>query len=454
MPGQALKMQLTGKNLEFKHKNRSDPGVVLLLLFLVVLSFFLLKAVVTQEIVSPWLPTAVPTRNAVSYANEAKSYFTAGSLQKAGDTYAEASRLDPENPEYIWRRARALIYVTSIQTTVAEKIETLETVIGFLDEAMDRFNENSYIYAVDALAYSWYADPDFCGAGNVETNQALAEDSIRRAVDYDSKNPLAYAVYAEILLDQSNYERAEQMMSQALEYGESSGTDLLFDVYRVQGVLLESYGQYRSAIDSYNKALAIFPNMTFLQIRIGVNWRQITDYDSALEMFAKAARINDQLGVSDPTPYLAIGNTYSQSGDFYAAGLNIKKALQINPYSADVYGRLGVNYYKARNYEAAIEALSCVVHGCGALESCTVRDCADESDPIIEIGKQPITSSTVPYYFSYVGALAYMHSPANHYCEDAVNVSKEVEAVYGDDPSVMSIINDGLKICASYGYTK
>ena len=447
-------MQLTGKNLEFKHENRSNPLTVLFLLFLCVLSLFLLKAVVSQTIVSPWLPTAVPTRNAVSFAMEADTYFRAGNLQKAADSYAAASILEPDNPDYVWKRGRSLIYLTGSQTTDQEKTATLTEVIKTLESALESFTENSNIYSILAFAYIWYADADLCGAANVETNQALAESNIRRAVDFNSRNPLAYAIYSEILLAQSNYVRAEQMLSQALEYGtnEASDSDLMFDVYRVQGILLESYGQYRSAIDAYNRALEYSPNMTFLQIRIGVNWRQITDYDSALEMFAKAARINDQLGVNDPMPYIAIGNTYSQTGDFYAAGLNIKKALQINPYNADVYGRLGVNYYKARNYEAAIEALSCVVNGCGALTSCNVRECLDEGNPIIEIDKMPISGSTVPYYFSYVGALAYMHTAANRYCEEAVKVAREIETVYGDDPSVMSIVRDGQAICASYGY--
>lgn len=446
-------MQLTGKNLEFKHKNRSNPGTVLLLLFLCVFSFFILKSVVTQEIVSPWLPTAIPTRSADSYALEAETQFTAGNLQKAADAFAAASLIDPENPDYLWKRGRALAYLTSSQTTEEEKAKTLEQAIANLEPALETFSENSNIYAVLALLYNWYSDSGLLTNEESETNMAIAEDYIRRAVDFDSRNPMAYAFYAEILLDQANYERAEQMMGQALEYGQASNTVLLFDVYRVQGILLESYGQYRSAIDAYSKALNISPNMTFLMIRIGVNWRQITDYDSALEMFARAARINDQLGVLDPLPYLAIGNTYSQTGDFYAAGLNIKRALQINPYNADVYGRLGVNYYKARNYEAAIEALKCVVEGCGALESCAVRECADEGNPIIEIEKLSITSASVPYYFSYVGALAYMHTSVNHYCEDAVRVGHEIEAIYANDDSVMSIVRDGQAICARYGYS-
>ena len=45
-----------------------------------------------------------------------------------------------------------------------------------------------------------------------------------------------------------------------------------------------------------------------------------------------------------------------------------------------------------------------------------------------------------------------MHTKANRYCEEAVKVAREIEAVYGDDPSVMSIVRDGQAICASYGY--
>lgn len=443
-------MNLTGKNLEFKHKNRSNPGVVILLMFLCLFSFFLLKGVLTGQIVSPWEPTAIPTRDAASYAMEAEAQFVAGNLEKAVEAYQAAAALEPTNPEYIWKQGRALAYMTASQTTDMEKKETLERAIKLLEDSLETFKENSDIYAVLAMVYLWYADKDICGADMVETNLATAESYIRRAVDYGPRNAMAYAFYSEILLDQANYERAEQMLSQALEYGTANGSDM-FDVYRVQGNLLESYGQYRSAIDAYNRALALSPNMTFLQIRIGVNWRQIQEYDAALEMFSKAARINDQLGINDPLPYLAIGNTYSQTGDFYAAGINIKKALSINPYNADVYGRLGVNYYKARNYEAAIEALKCATYGCGAVESCAVRECDDPGNPLIEISGLPLSGTSVIYYFTYAAALSYMHTNANHYCEEAVKITKEVSKEFGSDETVMSIVRDSEAICASYG---
>lgn len=443
-------MNLYGRNLEFKHYNRSNPIVVIILMFLCVMSLFVLKSVLTQQLVSPWLPTAVPTREASSYALEGEAQFRAGNLEKAIEAYGSAAVLESDNPEYLWKQGRALAYLTASQTTDAEKTATLKEAIELLEAGLEKYPEDSNVFAVLALAYLWYSDPDLCGEELVEENEAKSEDNIRRAVDYNSRNALAYAIYSEILLNQANYERAEQMLSQALEYGTAMEIDM-FDVYRVQGILLESYGQYRSAIEAYQRALNYSPNMTFLQIRIGVNYRQIGEFDEALTMFARAARINDQLGIQDPLPYLAIGNTYSQKGEFYAAGLNIKKAISINPYNGDVYGRLGVNYYKARNYEAAIEALKCATYGCGAVESCAVRECSDPGNPLIEMEGLPLSGSSVVYYFTYVGALAYMHTNANHYCEEAVKVAREISAQYGNDDTVMFIVRDAQNICARYG---
>ena len=128
---------------------------------------------------------------------------------------------------------------------------------------------------------------------------AIAEDHIRRAVD--SVRVTHYAFYSEILFA-SNYERAEQMLRQALEYGVTS-SEHLFDVYRVQGMCLSrmdntavrlTHSTGRWSIHQYDLSAN----------RIGVNWRQLKGYTQALEMFSRAAH-HDQLGIKDPL-YLAI----------------------------------------------------------------------------------------------------------------------------------------------------
>ena len=124
-------MNLYGKNLEFRHRNRSNPVVVITLLFLCVLSLFVLKSVLTDRLVSPWLPTAVPTRDAASFALEGETQFRAGNLEKAIEAYGVAAQLESDNPEYLWKQGRALAYLTSSQTTDAEKSATLKRAVDF-----------------------------------------------------------------------------------------------------------------------------------------------------------------------------------------------------------------------------------------------------------------------------------------------------------------------------------
>ena len=162
-----------------------------------------------------------------------------------------------------------------------------------------------------------------------------AEQEAVRALQLDNTNVLALAYYAEILIDQQNITQGEQNMLQALEKGQD-----LMDVHRVYAYLLETEGLYSQAIAEYDKAIAIAPNLTFLYMRAGANYRQLAFistiedqrlalYDKSLEYFAKAAAINEQLGVKDPGPYISISKTYSQLGEFYAAGRNRSKSARV-----------------------------------------------------------------------------------------------------------------------------
>ncbi len=87
-------------------------------------------------------------------------------------------------------------------------------------------------------------------------------------------------------------------------------------------------------------------------------------YEKSLEYFDKAAKINEQIEVKDPTPYLSIARTYSQLGEYFAAARNVQKALEFEPNNADIYGQLGVVYFRSRNYEGSIFSFECATYGC------------------------------------------------------------------------------------------
>ena len=104
-------------------------------------------------------------------------------------------------------------------------------------------------------------------------------------------------------------------------------------------------------------------------VRAGAIYRHLQDYERSLEYFDRAARINEKLGIKDPTPNLSIAKTYSQQGEFFSAARNVLKALQYDQTNADTYGQLGIVFFKSRNYEGSILPLKCAVRGCTPEES-------------------------------------------------------------------------------------
>jgi tetratricopeptide (TPR) repeat protein len=244
------------------------------------------------------------------------------------------------------------------------------------------------------------------------------------------------------------------------------------DVYRVNAYVLETLGQYNLAIAEYEKAIAIQPNFTFLYIRIGANYRRLAIeipnleaarpvYVQSLEYFEKAVRINEQLGVRDPGPHLSIARTYSQLGEFFIAAKNVQTALEYEPTNADIYGQLGVIYFRSRNYEGSILSLKCAIYGCSGEDSCLGRG-LDRCFP--EFNENPVTvqglrlePNTIVYYYIYGSVVAALSRPADNNCEEAMKTMGEVRAELEANPddyadgrdTIIGIVEAADEICNS-----
>jgi len=444
------------RKLFHKQASRFNPYRFVIILALLIGAIYVLLGYQRGEIKELLLATGTPTRVANSYALEGDAQFTAGNLPKSIAAYKQAVELDPNNARLLAELARIQVYNSNLSTTLDDRRQRLEEAKDNIDRAVGIAPDDSLVQAIRALVYDWNANPDISGeeSGN---NLTQAEQSAIRALQLDSQNALALAYYAEILVDQQKWLQAEQNIELALVRD-----DTLMDVHRVSGYVQESLSNYEAAIQEYLKAAAITPNFTPLYIQIGTNYRTLglraTDdlrqtemYNKALEYYAKAVTINKQIGVQDPLPYLSISKTYSQMGDFFVAALNVRKALDMLPAEADIYGQLGVVYFKARNYESAIPALKCAVYGCDAVTSCEVRRCNAETDAPIEITGLPLSSYTLIYYYTYGSVLAGMHRPGNNYCAEAVKVLAEVRKSYGSDGTINAIISPSEEICKSAG---
>jgi tetratricopeptide (TPR) repeat protein len=445
----------------FYKKPRTSIYRLFLLVILILGGIWLIRGVNQGEIERPFTATVTPTRSVDSYALEGDAQFIAGNLDGAITAYREAVRVDPTNAQIWAKLARIQAYSSALLTTDPARLARLTDALGSIDEAVKLSPDDSTVHAVRAFVLDWNANPALVGDKQAQAYLTEAEQEAVRALQLDNQNTLALVYYAEILIDQQKWNQAEQYILQALEREDA---DSLMDVHRVYAYVLESLGAYNQAIQEYDKAILISPNLTFLYLRAGANYRRLgfgslneesamTLYEKSLEYFDKAAQINEQLGVRDPAPYLSIAKSYSQmpSADYFAAALNVQKALDFDPGNADTYGQLGIVFYKSRNYEGSVPALKCAIRGCTAAESCDARAGCNEGDPGTVVTGLALSPNTVVYYYIYGSVLAGLSRPNNNKCGEAMQVLNEVALAFPGDSDIMGIVQEGRVICASVG---
>jgi len=411
-------------------------------LVLIVFFMTLLMGMARGEVQPLFMPTPTPTRSTNSFVVEGETHFVAGNLDAAIEAFRNATQLDPEDPSLFTELARIQTYSSSLLTTDGERKERLLEALDSINRAKELAPNDSEVLAVRAFVLDWNSNTLLVDDATSEDLLNEAESEAVLALQIDNTNTLALAYYAEILVDQTKWNQAQQYIQQAVERDPN-----LMDVHRIQAYTYETLGEYNLAIQEYEKAIEIMPNYTYLYIAVGRIYRHLKLYEQALEHFSTAANLNEQLGIKDPIPYLAIANTYAQDGEFFAAALNVQKGLSFTPANPDVYGQLGVVYHKSRNYEGAIPALECAIEGCDAEQSCEVRQCDPEVDPMVAVEGLPLTGSSVVYYFTYGSVLSGLHKEGDDKCEKAMDIFNQLRERYSDDPTIMSIVRAGEEIC-------
>ncbi len=441
-------------------RSKSNPYRALALAFLILGGAWLLIQLNRGQVESPFNSTPTPTRSPQSYIMAAQAFFAAGKLddpnsdQDAIGAYQQALQVDPANAQVWAELARIQTYSSSTLSTDQERLDRLQEALTSAEKGAELAPDDSTVAAIHAFVLDWNASSNLISADEREAYLAEAETIANRAYLLDPQNALALAFYAEVLLDQEKWDQANQYATQAVDLAPDS-----MDAHRVLATVQEKWGYYNNAIDEYTKASEIAPNLTFLYLRIGLCYRvlaykQTQLYNTALQFFDKAATINQQLGIKDPYPYIAIAKTYAQQGEFFIASRNAEKALSFDPTNADTYGQLGMIYVQARNYETALPALRCAVDGCTADENQTVIDFAGQGllpkNTRVSVEPLPLTNLNIAYYYvRYGSVLAYLSTADNGYCAHSLQLMTQLRLAFPDDPVLMQNIEDNEATCSS-----
>jgi len=448
-------MNIYHKRDIFRRRGETNIYRMFFWVTLILGGIWLIRSVQSGDIKPLFSPTPTPTRFAVSYALEGDAQFTAGKLEAAIKAYDEAAKIDPNNSKLLADLARIQTYSSAMLVSDAETKNRLVEALASAEKAVALAPDDSYVQCVYSFVLDWNANLALLGdEREVQKLLTKADGAAVRALQLDNTNTRALAFYAEILVDQQKWTQAQQIIDQALESDPS-----LMDVHRVHAYVLESFGEYALAIEAYDRAIAITPNLTFLHIRAGANYRRLAFdspnkevqaglFEKSLEYFDRAATINTQLEINDPAPYLSIAKTYSQMGQFFIAIRNVQKTIEFEPSNPVFYGELGVLYHKNRNYETGILALKCAVEGCSADESCPARGDCGTNDVASEVVGLPLSASTVYYYDIYASELAALSTPKKSYCSEALTVASEIEASeFDNDPNIAADIVVVRNIC-------
>ncbi len=450
----------------FRRQQRwyTSPLYIFSLSALIISGLFITQAYRRGEVKPLFLPTPTPTRIASSYSLEAETHFQAGNLDAAITSYQDAIKINPNNGRLYAELARILTYSTESQITDKDKQSRFDMALQAAEKSTQLSPEDSTAFAVYAFALDWDASFVRLIRGDEANGVKLltqAEQSINKAVTLDETNVLAQVVSAEIQIDQQRFDQAYDAITRALKLSPK-----MWEAHRVYGLYLENQADYMGAIKEYEMALSLAPNMTFLYIKLGMSYRarglaswnnaalSKEYYQTAINYFDLAATRNEQLGIKDPQPFIGIGRAYAQIGEFFAASRNMDKALQYDPTNPNVYAQLGMVYRQARNYEDAISALKCGIHGCTEEESCQLRTGQDECNPPYAITGMPLSSSTLVYYYTYASLLAGMYLPydttRSTYCTEALSLIREIRSSnFGSDPTITGILDESDSICRS-----
>lgn len=469
-------MNITPRRPLFNRKPQTNIYRMFLWVVMLLGGVWMLQEINRGDIKPLFQPTPTPTRAPASLILEGQANLSAGNVDAAIRAYGEAVRIDPSDAKTWADLARIQTYSSAFLITDEQKKARLTEALESATKATELAPDDSTAHAIRAFALDWNADSSLHTTEEVQEFLREAEAESLTALQLDSSNTLALAYYAEVLLDQQKWDQAKLNIEQAL-----AQDDTLMDVHRVYAAVLETYSQYNLAITEWDKAIAIEPNFTFLYIRAGANYRILAfeiasrqgveaarpTYEISLEYFQKAARINEQIGVKDPGPHLSIARTYSQLGDYFAAALNVQKALEYEPTNADIYGQLGIVYFRSRNYEGSIFSLKCATYGCSGEDSCLGRGldkCYTDPDLAPELHENPytivglpISPNTMVYYYTYGSVLSALSRPRDNKCGEAMKVMGDVRAELRNNPddyldsqqTILSIVQTGEAICAS-----
>jgi VWFA-related protein len=118
-----------------------------------------------------------------------------------------------------------------------------------------------------------------------------------------------------------------------------------------RGLRFLAKDDFKSAAESLQKAISIYPNYVAAHSALGCAYFQLKEYDRARQEFAQAIQLDDHLSSS----YLNLGRAQMALGEIPAAQASMEKASAIAPLDTNLLLALTYTQYMNHDYPDAIK---------------------------------------------------------------------------------------------------
>jgi len=147
------------------------------------------------------------------------------------------------------------------------------------------------------------------------------------------------------LSKQKNFESSIKKYSISLELHEHA------DAYNNRGLDYANLGKYDKAIEDFNKAIELNPDLAVAYYNRGNTYAELGEYDRAIKDYDKAIELNKDYTVA----YNNRGFAYVGLGKYNRAIEDFNKAIKLNPDDAKAYYNRGLAYAELGEHERARE---------------------------------------------------------------------------------------------------
>ncbi|MDF1499073.1 MAG: tetratricopeptide repeat protein [Anaerolineales bacterium] len=361
-----------------------------------------------------FIPTPTPTRSAASYVLEGENLFKAGNLEAAEAAYLQAIAADPREIAHYIELARVRVFAG--EYTEAENAARDALVID---------SDSALAHAMLGWALDFKASQT---ADRLERETLLAEalTEAERALDLNPNAPEVRAVYAEVLID-NNINAYEEALENARAAVALENSSLM--AHRALAYVWERTGNPQLALESYQAARSLNPNLPSLHIDVGNMLRVLSDIDGAKESYLKAIT----LAPTDTLPLTLLVQLYANVGEYAVASQYAQQAVALDPSNPRLHGNLGRMYYHNGLYEEAAAQFELAIRGGTLAEGDFVQGLPLNNGD---------DSRVLEFYYTYGLTLAKLGV-----CDDAVDIFRSILQAAPEDEIAVFNAEEGLVLC-------